>query len=185
MLFIHTLDKVLSGQKTQTRRIVKSGDAELVKPIRTDRVSFQRNLMYVAYPADDVREITGVERNGRRFWNVGCDYAAQPARGKAAVARIRITAIERNKNVRMLTSQEAMYEGFDSSAEFWAVWCQMHDKEAYKYICNMVSWQLSHAHFIQGMMDSPKVFEWLDARPRHRYDAWVLTFELVTGGRTT
>ena len=68
MIFQHTWERVLSGDKTQTRRIVK-WDESLVRPpltvITPDRAKYQ----------------------------VGKTYAVQPARTKKGIARIQITGI--------------------------------------------------------------------------------------------
>jgi len=85
MQFKETWDWVLDGTKTQTRRLVKPGDVELVKPLPTDEVSFRGDKMYLYHRADETREITTIERNGRPLWRVGCDYAVQPGRGRHAL----------------------------------------------------------------------------------------------------
>lgn len=159
MIFQHTIDKVLSGQKTQTRRLVSVNDVELVRPLPQDKMFFQRGETFVAYPATETRPVTGIERNGRRWHYVGQEIAAQPGRGKPAAARIRITDIRR-EDVRHISVEDVWAEGFLSKFEFIQTWVSMHDKPVLRY----PDWKLTS----------------LSARPADRYDAWALTFELVT-----
>lgn len=142
MLFVHTIDKVLDQSKTQTRRIVKAGDVYL-ENTRTGQCGvFQ----------DDIKV------SDRPKYIIGKTYAAQPARGKPAVARIRITDIRR-EDVRAISVEDVWQEGFLSKFEFMQTWVAMHDKPVLRY----PDWKLSS----------------LSGRPAERYDAWALTFELV------
>lgn len=166
MLFIHTIDKVLSGQKTQTRRLVKPDDTELIKPLDTDLVFSEGDKLFTFYKATETRDITSVERNGRHIYNVGQTYAVQPGRGKPAVARIRITDI-RCEDVREISAEDAKAEGFESVTHFLLVWTQMHDSKIYNRY--PTTGQISLA-LEQGVIQD---------HPANRYQAWALTFELV------
>ena len=104
MLFQHTLDLLLSGRKTQTCRIAKPGE--------------------VAVPGQK-RQIEAVVANGRDKYRVGKSYAVQPARGKPAVARIRLLAIAR-KNIADADDADATAEGYATRDEFLEVWRQIH-----------------------------------------------------------
>lgn len=104
MLFQHTLDLVLSGKKTQTRRIVAPNDA--------------------AEYADD-GTITAVKTGGRDKYRVGKTYAVQPARGKPAVARIRMLAIE-HKRASDATTHDARAEGVATREAFFEMWRSVH-----------------------------------------------------------
>jgi len=90
MLFIYTIDQVLNGTKTNSRRVVQPGE----------------------YPVfDESGNIIEVRKaNGRLKWKVGKTYGAQPGRGQKAVARIRITGI-RKEHVQDITPQDAYDEG--------------------------------------------------------------------------
>lgn len=90
MIFQHTLNKVLSGEKWQTRRLAKPNSQP---------------------------------------YTVGNLYAVQPARGKPAVARIRITGI-RLERVTSITIEDAIAEGFESCEEFLNAWVEIHGKSA-------------------------------------------------------
>jgi len=78
-------DKILRGEKTQTRRVVKEGDkAELW--------------------------VGRVLHNGRLKWELDGDYAVQPGRGKHSVARIKLLDIRREP-VQHITADDARAEG--------------------------------------------------------------------------
>lgn len=103
MIFQHTIDLVLSGQKTQTRRIVKNGE----RPI---------------YDRWQIKSI----RAGRRLkWKVGKTYAVQPQRGAKGVARIELLEIRR-QDVRDISDEDVLAEGFAGRDQFLNVWRQMH-----------------------------------------------------------
>lgn len=106
MLFQHTLQMVLSGRKTQTRRIIGSQDT--CRRGKNNR-------------------ITCVLTNGREKWAVGKTYAVQPKRGFGQVARIRITAI-RSEAITRVSTKDAVAEGFSSRQEFLQTWARIHGK---------------------------------------------------------
>lgn len=97
-------------------------------------------------------------------WEVGHTYAVQPARNRKAVARIRITEICR-EDVRHIGAEDVVAEGFLSRFAFWRVWCGMHDKAALPLVNDALN----------GGAASKAWHE----RPDERYQAWVLSFELV------
>jgi len=82
MIFQATWQAVLSGRKTETRRICKPGEVELIKPLPTDHVFFKHDKMYIYHRADETREITGVDYHDRKKWRVGQVLAVQQGRGK-------------------------------------------------------------------------------------------------------
>lgn len=84
--------EVLSGAKTQTRRLVRPDE------------KYHSYLGEVQVPSP--RHAFG----WRAKWAVGKTYAVQPGRGKPAVGRIRITAI-RQERVQEITTQDALAEG--------------------------------------------------------------------------
>jgi hypothetical protein len=124
MLFTPALvAKILAGEKTQTRRVVK--------PV------FER------WPIEHVglRPISSVRRNGRYLWRVGRVYAVQPGRGKHAVARIRITAIRYCARAGDISEADARAEGFESVAQFREVYAKINGAAALERPC----WALTFA----------------------------------------
>lgn len=107
MIFAHTLDRVLGGEKWQTRRVIKA-DEQLT---RTD---------------GKVR----VEVPGKRVvYEVGKSYAVQPGRGKHAVARIVLTGIRR-ESVAAISNFDAAAEGYRSREAFLKTWHAIHGDRA-------------------------------------------------------
>lgn len=156
MLF-KQIDEILSGKKTQTRRVVKEGEL----------ADYFDN-----YPDADI--VAVLDRNGRIKWSMFRDYAIQPGRGKGGIyarmamsgkyewqttqpdgnggaqwkpMRIRITAIRRER-LQAISEADAQAEGVASVAEYRALW---------ERINGAGSWDKAG-------------------------DVWVLTFELVKGG---
>lgn len=153
MIFQHTLPKVLSGEKTQTRRIVKP----------RDRYDDRRMIGHP--PAVFTVSRHGIDPAPIVKWQVGQTYAAQPGRGKPAVARMRITDIRR-EDVRRISEADVTAEGFENIGDFWFLWINMHDPEyldTYRYAKDC------------DYLDEYGFYD----RPAARYDAWAITFELV------
>lgn len=165
MIFQHTIDKVLSGDQTQKRLLVKPFEVYIettkgVKGVFLDNIKVSDRPKYI----------------------VGKTYAAQPARGKPAVARIRITDIRR-EDVRGMGREDAITEGFENVYDFWETWTRMHDplanfayndKDAY-----WIQWRgVKNGGWFHG--DFEDVFGYINTRPAERYDAWVITFQLCT-----
>ncbi|MFQ3534436.1 MAG: hypothetical protein SNJ58_01030 [Aggregatilineales bacterium] len=105
MIFAHTLESVLKGTKSQTRRLIKAGEW---------------------LSADGTSILTA---SGRRLYQVGKTYAVQAGRGKRAVARIRITGLRRER-VGAISMEDAHAEGFPSSQMFLAAWRAIHGLNA-------------------------------------------------------
>jgi hypothetical protein len=111
MIFAHTLDKVLSAEKCQTRRLIKNNEK-----LCSESGLFGEQIFVKA-------------TSSRKVYEVGKSYAVQPNRGKSAVARIVITGIRREP-VRAITEQDAHAEGFASRDEFIATWRIIHGQKA-------------------------------------------------------
>lgn len=107
MIFQHTWEKVLSGEKTQTRRLVRPNQLFIHVPPSVGRLS--QNGKYKA------------------IYETGKSYAVQPARGQKAVGRIQIAGIWR-EDVRDISHKDAKAEGFPTKYAFLQVWTNMHDK---------------------------------------------------------
>ena len=148
MIFQHTWQRVLDGTKTQTRRRAKSNEL----------LSESHSSISVWVP--DTPRSKG---HYRFVYQIGRTYAVQPARGKKAVARIRITDI-RLEDVREISDEDVLAEGFASWADFLGLWCNMHDKQ-------------SGHEYDQAVHGAWR--DYLRTRPDERYQAWALTFELA------
>ncbi|NJL95270.1 MAG: ASCH domain-containing protein [Anaerolineae bacterium] len=113
MQFQRTLDLVVNGQKTQTRRPAKPSEV----------------------PVKDASGIKAIQQANRVKWQVGRTYAIQPKRGARQVGRFRITSI-RYEVVANISESDAKSEGFGSQSEFLKVWESLHGKSSE----NQVAW---------------------------------------------
>ena len=107
MIFRHTWQKVLAGQKTQTRRLAR--DFDRLWTVEQEGKTPQKVLW----------------RGDRVKWRTGRSYAVQPGRGQQAVARIRLLDI-RYELLGHISEDEARAEGFASLTDFQNVWRKMH-----------------------------------------------------------
>jgi hypothetical protein len=102
------LAKVLSGEKTVTRRIKKPGETAVARrPRRFDTCV--------------------IDAHGRLKWREGNVYAACPGRGKVQQGRIRIKQI-REECVSSINEADAVAEGFASRDEFLQAWDKINGK---------------------------------------------------------
>lgn len=95
--------KVLKGEKTQTRRIVKPGEFWDGKTV--------------------------CRPDGAIKWQVGQSYAIQPGRTKAAIGRFKLLDIRRER-VQDISEGDAIAEGFSSISEFFGVFESINGKAA-------------------------------------------------------
>ncbi len=116
MIFQYTLDLLLSGRKTQTRRVAKAGET--------------------AIQADG--QIIAVQTHGRDKYRVGKTYAVQPSRNAASVARIRLVGI-RQQRAGDISLEDAQAEGYASREEFFAQWQAIHGADK----LNLTVWVLT------------------------------------------
>lgn len=173
MIFQFTHELVMSGQKTQTRRIVKPGDTPTFISANTWR-----------FHPDPKRGYSGVRNNERWRWYINQELAVQPGRGQKAIGRIKILYVRR-EDVREISAADAKAEGFeDSGAEgrldFLSVWVSMHDKPM-TFERDTEHWDFDGTWNFKnkGLSDSLVALYWLSERPAERYQAWVIDFELV------
>jgi hypothetical protein len=96
------LEKVLAGTKTQTRRLVKRGEAIA-----------ELNGVFAVYFT--------VANRSRIKWQVGRKYAVVPGRGKPGQGFIRLKKI-RFELVDEITEDDAIAEGFDNIVAFYEAW---------------------------------------------------------------
>ena len=103
MIFQYTLDLLLSGRKTQTRRVAKAGET--------------------AIEADG--QIVAVQIHGRDKYRVGKTYAVQPSRNATSVARIHLLGIKRER-AGDISLADAQAEGYADREAFFAQWQTIH-----------------------------------------------------------
>jgi hypothetical protein len=115
MLFKPELvEKILAGEKTQTRRAANQGEA-------------------LSRHKDGG---VGVRRlNDHYRWVAGHTYAVQPGRGKHGVARIEITAIRYCARASDISESDAHAEGFASADEFREVYARINGIDALDKPC--------------------------------------------------
>jgi hypothetical protein len=173
MIFQHTWEKVLSGEKTQTRRIVKPkpewmriGEQYVYDELDSGFQYVNENDEVVETPKIVTVYYThGGWLNGdvavepdfyeRTKWEVGKEYAVQPGRGKAAVGRIQITNI-RHEDVRYISDADVRAEGFSSDYSFLLTWTKMHDKAAWR----MNQTDMSDGDLVNGVYE-PHSANWI------------------------
>lgn len=137
--------------KTQTRRLVKSGQYAEYYQSATDT------------PYGDADWIIRVfEANGRIKWEVGRTYAMCRGRGKPAYARFKLLEI-RKENVQSITNLDAIDEGIthwikeQSASALWktmmddtpniafsALWDTLHLKNGNGWKINPLVWVLTY-----------------------------------------
>lgn len=197
MIFQFTWRKVLWSKKTQTRRIIKSG-----QNWRMD---------------EHTKQINAIEDDTRTVYQLGKTYAVQPGRGKPGIwfsprtgetneqwlkdckangmdigiwgnaasslagfvpLRILITSI-RSEDVRKISQKDAVAEGFENPGQFLKVWCDMHDKAAsWEFDPQRVDYWIGVGR-TRELVSWEHVMEAIDARPAEHYQAWVLDFRLA------
>lgn len=153
MIFQHTIDNVLNGTKTQTRRLVKP----------RQRYADRHEL---GLPPAVFTVSAASEPSPRIQWYVGQTVAVQPGRNAKGIARIRITGI-RQEDVRCISDEDAKAEGFEDWGHFMGTWTWMHDN--YELFHSQDLWARG-GQMLRGV---------LSHRPIERYTAWVITFVLV------
>jgi hypothetical protein len=109
MIFQHTLNQILCGDKTQTRRITHKNEIAV---------------------RGRYNQIESVLHNGRVKWCVGNTYAVQPGRGTEQIARIKLHKIN-SEYITRITTRDAIAEGFDSRREFLQAWETIHGHNSF------------------------------------------------------
>ncbi len=101
MIFKGTIDKVLNGTKTQTRRPVRVNHGCVSFPNSTEIEKVVKSRWHPCLIH-------------RKIWTVGQDYAVQPGRGKSSIARIRIKSIRKEK-LMDISLTDCIAEGIETT----------------------------------------------------------------------
>lgn len=144
MLFIHTWEKVLSGEKTQTRRLVKPEHEVNHWRLNGDDDDAINEVMVRREKPTSSGDVW------RNVWCEGNTYAVQPGRGKKAVGRIRITGIRR-EYVQDIHDADAIAEGCTGDKihmvtprdEYADLWDTIHTKPGTRWADNPSVWVLT------------------------------------------
>ncbi len=135
-------DKVLSEEKTQTRRLKKANEYFSDGPFGL---------------ADQVRIRSESSRRDTVKWEVGRTYAVQPGRGKKAVGRFKLLEI-REERLQSISDDDCYAEGVDANrisvqyatfqtegprSEFRAIWDSINKKLGTRWVDNPTVWALT------------------------------------------
>ena len=94
--------KILSGEKTQTRRLVKDSEKCL------DGITVSKTWVHKIIGAAPTDHRAWIPYHLK--WQVGRDYAIQPGRGKKAIGRLRLLSIRR-EFLQDISEKDARAEG--------------------------------------------------------------------------
>lgn len=118
------INEILTGKKTQTRRIAKPSES-WAKALSLTIVGkgsggwLETSPLYASNP---VTNIASVYSGKRVKWRVGNTYAIVPKRGAAGIGqRIQIDAL-RLEYLQSITEADAQAEGVASVEEYKALW---------------------------------------------------------------
>lgn len=153
MIFQHTIDKVLSGEKCQTSRIWK--DDYTFSWDEYDRDLRDVVLSMKAWDAGKIRHL----------YRVGQLLSVQPARAQKGVAKLRILELAK-RDVRDFTDEDIAREGFEDRLSFFRVWYGMHFPPYLKLLND-------------GFVTEDWWLESMKAQAPEKNTALVIKFELV------
>ncbi|MBL8162442.1 MAG: hypothetical protein JNJ61_10690 [Anaerolineae bacterium] len=164
------IERILAGEKTQTRRVVKPNE-RLIGFMPGTRFANCVAIMRDQHP-HSIK------------WQIGRDYSLQPGRGKIGVGtRIRVTDLRLDEDVRQISEADARAEGFRNREEFLETWIAINDKSANMTWVNLEfrkewKWYTGRRWHPISYDDDPIAY--LMSRQAERYRAWVIQFEVVT-----
>lgn len=185
------IEKIVTRDKTQTRRPVKADEVLRqiesphggYKPIGVYQHNRAKMLIgkdYAVVPGRGKRTVLWIPNSGR--WctpddeiyaemydartTVTLDTVFAPPGEGFEFLRIRICDIRR-EDVRKISLDDAIDEGFNTRNEFWEVWCGFYDKPALEIIAA----HKPHNVIVQAGL--------LQERPDELYQAWAYTFEIL------
>lgn len=115
MIFMKTIDLVLSGRKTQTLRLAHLND--VLGP-------FSKKTAVIATVYDGAKGM--MQYRYRPRWVVGRTYAVQPGRCMPAAGRIRVTDLSEILDPLKVDLAFIRREGFDSAEPYLRIWHELH-----------------------------------------------------------
>lgn len=143
-------------------------------------------ITYQLYSHKDI--YPGDYGEDNQTWAYRASQLANPGKwleGEGFVpVRLKILRI-RAEDVRYISHEDVLAEGFKAHEEFFNVWCTIHDPVALKMhteISKETVFQI--ADRLPEAARSSYLLDWskaLNERPDEHYQAWALTFELVEG----
>lgn len=191
--------KIACGEKTQTRRPVKVGD--FLSTDTSDGLLCVRNSNYkivrkvgCAYKVQPGRGKKSV------LWAVATGHVLFPQdelyppfasaieqrvdtglQGGYDYLKIRILDIRR-EDVRLISHEDAIAEGFRNQAEFLAKWCEFYMPKLETWVDDFtgtVFWVDAYRETFSSEVDN--FGAWLlSNRPRPIFEAWAITFEAIS-----
>jgi hypothetical protein len=125
------IEQVLSGEKTQTRRVCKPGEA---------MVQF---MEWVSREGEYIEGYCVADKTNRRKWVCGRTYAIQSKRGATGIdKRIKITAI-RHERLHDITEADAVAEGVASVEIYKQLWDSINWKTKDRWANNPLVWVIT------------------------------------------
>ncbi len=123
----HLAAKVMAGEKTQTRRLVREGES--VDILRKGyHVRLYEDFPFRLREGDAIVAVH--HPSGRIKWQAydreWRTYSVQPGRGRKQIGRVKILAIDYEEDVGNVSEEDALAEGFASPDDFVDAWRQMH-----------------------------------------------------------
>lgn len=171
-LFQHTLGQLLRGEKTETSR--------LALPLADGEHIVGREM--IQYPMGNKAVMRGTPHGWRLKWQVGRNYAIQPARGMKSVGQYRVLDVWQ-QDVRTLTREQAEAEGFawpTPWTDFMQVWMKMHDASRQFYLGEDAFYHYNrgkgYGWQIAQLID---LIDMINHRPDEHYQAWRMKIEVL------
>jgi hypothetical protein len=165
--FQHTLAALLRGKKTETSRIIRSGE-------RLEDFYYDGPNQHV-YAAND-RLVWAT--NGSLFDQT---YAIQPRRGQKSIGRFKVEKIWR-QDVRTLTVEQLQAEGMPILGgwyHFVQLWAKMHDKAfEFNFDPSAVDYRVREGKR-RDIVGWDTLKEMIANRPAERYQAWRLKIRVL------
>jgi len=173
-----SINAIVNGDKTQTRRLAESRHFELQEDGKIvcvmhsgnswrHSVKWKVDNTYAVQPGRSEKGVTWIPNTME--WFTKAHLVNNVERTKAALGleplRLRILSIRR-EDVREISAVDVAAEGFECLSDWLLTWASLHDKT--------IQHQLLEATWLD--MHVPL---WLWQRPNARYECWAITFEIV------